>query len=156
MTSPYFSLKVLNDPSVSGLKLNPLPPPPWAVISMVVGAMVDKPELSPSPAPPAAAAAAAVLPQDVLSVFQFHSYVVQHDVQDMGAHLLGLAREGEGLQCWEGDTGLTFIVVTPDTLFFCCGSLMGRLGFMKYILPCLVMMCFQQSLFWTALFTKEL
>ncbi|XP_056438070.1 rho family-interacting cell polarization regulator 2 isoform X2 [Gadus chalcogrammus] len=64
-----------------------------SVISMVVGAMVDKPELSPSPAPPAAAAAA-VLPQDVLSVFQFHSYVVQHDVQDMGAHLLGLAREG--------------------------------------------------------------
>uniref|UniRef100_A0A8C4ZBY5 Rho family-interacting cell polarization regulator 2 n=1 Tax=Gadus morhua TaxID=8049 RepID=A0A8C4ZBY5_GADMO len=78
-----------------------------SVISMVVGAMVDKPELSPSPAPPAAAAAAAVLPQDVLSVFQFHSYVVQHDVQDMGAHLLGLAREGVFVESLNsGDSGL--------------------------------------------------
>ena len=70
-----------------------LPLPRCAVISMVVSAMVDKPEPSSSPAhlPPAA-----VLPQDVLSVFQFHSYVTQRDVQDMGAHLLGLAREGEG------------------------------------------------------------
>ena len=70
-----------------------LPLPRCAVISMVVSAMVDKPE--PSSSSPAHLPPAAVLPQDVLSVFQFHSYVTQRDVQDMGAHLLGLAREGE-------------------------------------------------------------
>ena len=68
--------------------------------------MLDKPELSSSPAHLPPAAAAAMLPQDVLSVFQFYSYVTQHDVQDMGAHLLGLVREGEGPLHPESDTDL--------------------------------------------------
>uniref|UniRef100_A0A8C4HL81 Rho family-interacting cell polarization regulator 2 n=1 Tax=Dicentrarchus labrax TaxID=13489 RepID=A0A8C4HL81_DICLA len=37
----------------------------------------------------------AALSQDVLTVFQFHSYILQHEVQDMETHLLHLAREGE-------------------------------------------------------------
>ncbi|KAM4550193.1 rho family-interacting cell polarization regulator 2 isoform 2-T2 [Fundulus diaphanus] len=64
------------------------------VIGMVVGEMVDRSNLAAAHGPPAAAApAAAALSQDVLTVFQFHSYVLQHDVQDMEIHLLHLARE---------------------------------------------------------------
>uniref|UniRef100_A0A669BCI5 Rho family-interacting cell polarization regulator 2 n=1 Tax=Oreochromis niloticus TaxID=8128 RepID=A0A669BCI5_ORENI len=37
---------------------------------------------------------AAALSQDVLTVFQFYSYILQHEVQDMETHLLHLAREG--------------------------------------------------------------
>uniref|UniRef100_A0A8C7WXK5 Rho family-interacting cell polarization regulator 2 n=1 Tax=Oryzias sinensis TaxID=183150 RepID=A0A8C7WXK5_9TELE len=37
---------------------------------------------------------AAILSQDVLTVFQFHSYILQHEVLDMETHLLHLAREG--------------------------------------------------------------
>ncbi|KAF7653177.1 hypothetical protein LDENG_00086290 [Lucifuga dentata] len=63
------------------------------VIGMVVGEMVDRSELVAAasachPCPPAAA-----LSQDVLTVFQFHSYILQHSVQDMQTHLLHLARE---------------------------------------------------------------
>uniref|UniRef100_A0A8C7WXL6 Rho family-interacting cell polarization regulator 2 n=1 Tax=Oryzias sinensis TaxID=183150 RepID=A0A8C7WXL6_9TELE len=36
---------------------------------------------------------AAILSQDVLTVFQFHSYILQHEVLDMETHLLHLARE---------------------------------------------------------------
>uniref|UniRef100_A0A147A3G4 Rho family-interacting cell polarization regulator 2 n=1 Tax=Fundulus heteroclitus TaxID=8078 RepID=A0A147A3G4_FUNHE len=68
------------------------------VIGMVVGEMVDRSNLAaahgpPAPPPAAPAAPAAALSQDVLTVFQFHSYVLQHDVQDMEIHLLHLARE---------------------------------------------------------------
>uniref|UniRef100_A0A3Q3XLS5 Rho family-interacting cell polarization regulator 2 n=1 Tax=Mola mola TaxID=94237 RepID=A0A3Q3XLS5_MOLML len=52
------------------------------VIGIVVGEMVDRRELVP-----------AALSQDVLTVFQFHSYILQHEVQDMETHLLHLARE---------------------------------------------------------------
>ncbi|XP_029919878.1 rho family-interacting cell polarization regulator 2 isoform X2 [Myripristis murdjan] len=62
------------------------------VIGVVVGEMVDRSDLAAatvhSPCPPAPA-----LSQDVLTVFQFHSYVLQHGVQDMETHLLHLARE---------------------------------------------------------------
>ncbi|XP_076005893.1 rho family-interacting cell polarization regulator 2 isoform X2 [Genypterus blacodes] len=62
------------------------------VIGVVVGEMVDRSELVAAavchPCPPSTA-----LSQDVLTVFQFHSYVCQHDVQDMETHLLHLARE---------------------------------------------------------------
>ncbi len=54
------------------------------MVSVVVGEMVDRSDL-----------AAAVLSQDVLTVFQFHSYILEHEVQDMETHLLHLAREGE-------------------------------------------------------------
>ena len=54
------------------------------MISVVVGEMVDRSDL-----------VAAALSQDVLTVFQFHSYILQHEVQDMETHLLHLAREGE-------------------------------------------------------------
>uniref|UniRef100_A0A671U2P0 Rho family-interacting cell polarization regulator 2 n=1 Tax=Sparus aurata TaxID=8175 RepID=A0A671U2P0_SPAAU len=52
------------------------------VIGVVVGEMVDRSDL-----------VAAALSQDVLTVFQFHSYIFQHEVQDMETHLLHLARE---------------------------------------------------------------
>ncbi|MEQ2224609.1 Rho -interacting cell polarization regulator 2, partial [Ilyodon furcidens] len=58
------------------------------VIGMVVGEMVDRSDLAAAHAAPAAA-----LSRDVLTVFQFHSYILQHDVQDMEIHLLHLARE---------------------------------------------------------------
>uniref|UniRef100_A0A8D3A668 Rho family-interacting cell polarization regulator 2 n=1 Tax=Scophthalmus maximus TaxID=52904 RepID=A0A8D3A668_SCOMX len=45
-------------------------------------------DLVTSQSPPAAA-----LSQDVLTVFQFHNYILQHEVQDMETHLLHLARE---------------------------------------------------------------
>lgn len=57
-------------------------------ISMVVGEMVDRSDLLVAQSPPAAA-----LSQDVLTVFQFYSYILQHEVQDMETHLLHLARE---------------------------------------------------------------
>uniref|UniRef100_A0A673AP34 Rho family-interacting cell polarization regulator 2 n=1 Tax=Sphaeramia orbicularis TaxID=375764 RepID=A0A673AP34_9TELE len=60
------------------------------VIGVVVGEMVDRTDLVALCSPPVAA-----LSHDVLTVFQFHSYVVQHEVQDMQTHLLDLAREGE-------------------------------------------------------------
>lgn len=59
---------------------------------MVVGEMVDRSDLAAAHSPPPAAAA---LSQDVLTVFQFHSYILEHQVQDMETHLLHLAREGE-------------------------------------------------------------
>uniref|UniRef100_A0A3B3UE77 Rho family-interacting cell polarization regulator 2 n=2 Tax=Poecilia latipinna TaxID=48699 RepID=A0A3B3UE77_9TELE len=59
-----------------------------AVIGMVVGEMVDRSDLAAAHGPPAAA-----LSRDVLTVFQFHNYILQHDVQDMETHLLHLARE---------------------------------------------------------------
>lgn len=58
------------------------------VMSVVVGEMVDKTELALGSNPPVTA-----LSQDVLTVFQFNSYVSQHAVQDMETHLLNLARE---------------------------------------------------------------
>ncbi|XP_037548899.1 rho family-interacting cell polarization regulator 2 [Nematolebias whitei] len=60
------------------------------VISMVVGEMVDRSDLAASHSQHPAAAA---LSQDVLTVFQFHSYILEHEVQDMETHLLHLARE---------------------------------------------------------------
>ncbi|XP_061764496.1 rho family-interacting cell polarization regulator 2 isoform X4 [Nerophis ophidion] len=58
-----------------------------AVISLVVGDMVDRIDLVDSKSP------ASTLCQDVITVFQFHSYVVEHEVGDMGTHLLHLACE---------------------------------------------------------------
>ncbi|XP_068603399.1 rho family-interacting cell polarization regulator 2 [Brachionichthys hirsutus] len=51
-------------------------------IGVVVGEMVDRSDL-----------VAAALSRDVLTVFQFHSYILQHEVEDMETHLLHLARE---------------------------------------------------------------
>ncbi|KAL7381811.1 hypothetical protein ABVT39_011629 [Epinephelus coioides] len=58
------------------------------VIGVVVGEMVDRSDLVAAHNP-----TAAELSQDVLTVFQFHSYILQHEVQDMETHLLQLARE---------------------------------------------------------------
>ncbi|XP_028317311.1 rho family-interacting cell polarization regulator 2 isoform X1 [Gouania willdenowi] len=65
------------------------------VIGAVVGEMVDRSDLMAacSPPPPPPPPAAESLCQDVLTVFQFQSYIVQHDIQDMEMHLLHLARE---------------------------------------------------------------
>ncbi len=60
------------------------------MIGVVVGEMVDRSDLVAARSPPAAG-----LSQDVLTVFQFYSYILQHEVQDMETHLLHLAREGE-------------------------------------------------------------
>ncbi|XP_034016039.1 rho family-interacting cell polarization regulator 2 isoform X2 [Thalassophryne amazonica] len=61
-----------------------------AVIGVVVGEMVDRSDLASAASCDSAASA---LSQDVLTVFQFHSYIVQHEVEDMETHLLNLARE---------------------------------------------------------------
>lgn len=63
------------------------------MISVVVGEMVDRSDLVASQNPPSSA-----LSQDVLTVFQFHSYILQHEVQDMETHLLHLSREGTQLR----------------------------------------------------------
>lgn len=59
------------------------------MIGIVVGEMVDRRDLELDLNRPAA-----TLSQDVLTVFQFHSYILQHEVLDMETHLLHLAREG--------------------------------------------------------------
>ncbi|XP_029370728.1 rho family-interacting cell polarization regulator 2 isoform X1 [Echeneis naucrates] len=58
------------------------------VVAVVVGEMVDRSDLVASHDPLVSG-----LSQDVLTVFQFHSYILQHEVQDMETHLLHLARE---------------------------------------------------------------
>uniref|UniRef100_A0AAY4CEB8 Rho family-interacting cell polarization regulator 2 n=1 Tax=Denticeps clupeoides TaxID=299321 RepID=A0AAY4CEB8_9TELE len=58
------------------------------VIRLVVSEMVDRSELASSPCPSPAA-----LAQDVLTVFQFHSYAAEHRVTDMEDHLLQAAAE---------------------------------------------------------------
>nr|XP_046181808.1 rho family-interacting cell polarization regulator 2-like isoform X4 [Oncorhynchus gorbuscha] len=68
------------------------------VIWLVVSEMVDRSELA-SPPPSA-------LSQDVLTVFQFHSYVSEHSVGDMKEHLLQVAREAvfaEGLSSGDSE-----------------------------------------------------
>ncbi|XP_062291900.1 rho family-interacting cell polarization regulator 2 isoform X2 [Scomber scombrus] len=58
------------------------------VISTVVGEMMDRSDLVASHSSPASA-----LSQDVLTVFQFYGYILQHEVLDMETHLLHLGRE---------------------------------------------------------------
>ncbi|XP_054462179.1 rho family-interacting cell polarization regulator 2 isoform X2 [Anoplopoma fimbria] len=58
------------------------------VIGVVVSEMVDRSDLQAAHSP-----TATELSQDVLTVFQFHSYILQHEVLDMETHLLHLARE---------------------------------------------------------------
>uniref|UniRef100_A0A8B9JMW5 Rho family-interacting cell polarization regulator 2 n=1 Tax=Astyanax mexicanus TaxID=7994 RepID=A0A8B9JMW5_ASTMX len=60
-----------------------------SVIRLVVSEMVDRSDLASCPCPSPSS-----LAQDVLTVFQFHSYATQHNVTDMEQHLLNLAREG--------------------------------------------------------------
>ncbi|XP_073678515.1 rho family-interacting cell polarization regulator 2 [Garra rufa] len=77
-----------------------LPHSPDSVIRMVVNEMMDKSELASTLCP-----SLSPLAQDVLTVFQFHHYTVEHDVTDMEQHLLDLAKEvmlEEALSC--GDT----------------------------------------------------
>ncbi|XP_058474769.1 rho family-interacting cell polarization regulator 2 isoform X2 [Solea solea] len=81
------------------------------VIGVVVGEMVDRSDLVMSHSPPASA-----LSQDVLTVFQFHSYIIQHEVQDMETHLLHLAREevfAETLQSGDCSRCLVEMEVVP-------------------------------------------
>lgn len=87
-----------------------------SVIGVVVGEMVDRSDLAAAtvhpPCPPAPA-----LSQDVLTVFQFHSYVLQHGVQDMETHLLHLAREGEQLH-FRLSIPLSFVLLILFTGYF--------------------------------------
>uniref|UniRef100_A0A673Z6V2 Rho family-interacting cell polarization regulator 2 n=1 Tax=Salmo trutta TaxID=8032 RepID=A0A673Z6V2_SALTR len=81
-----------------------LPSRSSTVIWLVVSEMVDRSELA-SPPPSA-------LSQDVLTVFQFHSYISEHSVGDMEEHLLLVAREGKAQDqhnfyqhsCYYGDS----------------------------------------------------
>uniref|UniRef100_A0AAY4CCW4 Rho family-interacting cell polarization regulator 2 n=1 Tax=Denticeps clupeoides TaxID=299321 RepID=A0AAY4CCW4_9TELE len=73
-----------------------------AVIRLVVSEMVDRSELASSPCPSPAA-----LAQDVLTVFQFHSYAAEHRVTDMEDHLLQAAAEGEDVSVKPGAAGRT-------------------------------------------------
>uniref|UniRef100_A0A8C1FMD7 Rho family-interacting cell polarization regulator 2 n=1 Tax=Cyprinus carpio carpio TaxID=630221 RepID=A0A8C1FMD7_CYPCA len=65
-----------------------LPHSPDSVIRMVVNEMMDSSELASSLCP-----SLSPLAQDILTVFQFHRYAVEHDVTDMERHLLDLAKE---------------------------------------------------------------
>ncbi|XP_064835721.1 rho family-interacting cell polarization regulator 2-like isoform X2 [Oncorhynchus masou masou] len=76
------------------------------VIRLVVSEMVDRSDLASFPTchPPSARSQEVVPPsslsQDMVTVFQFHSYVSEHSVEDMEEHLLQVAREAvfaEGL-----------------------------------------------------------
>ncbi len=62
------------------------------VFRMVVNEMMDRSELTSSLCP-----SLSPLAQDVLTVFQFHHYSVEHDVTDMERHLLDIAKEGKTL-----------------------------------------------------------
>uniref|UniRef100_A0A8C8EIQ5 Rho family-interacting cell polarization regulator 2 n=1 Tax=Oncorhynchus tshawytscha TaxID=74940 RepID=A0A8C8EIQ5_ONCTS len=62
------------------------------VIRLVVSEMVDRSDLASSPT--------CHPPSDMVTVFQFHSYISEHSVEDMEEHLLQVAREAvfaEGL-----------------------------------------------------------
>lgn len=63
------------------------------MIGVVVSEMVDRSYLV--AAHVLGRLTATELSQDVLTVFQFHGYVLEHEVLDMETHLLHLAREGE-------------------------------------------------------------
>uniref|UniRef100_A0A671PH07 Rho family-interacting cell polarization regulator 2 n=1 Tax=Sinocyclocheilus anshuiensis TaxID=1608454 RepID=A0A671PH07_9TELE len=67
-----------------------LPHSPDSVIRMVVNEMMDRSELASSLCP-----SLSPLAQDILTVFQFHRYTLEHDVTDMERHLLDLAKEGK-------------------------------------------------------------
>ncbi|KAI4817420.1 hypothetical protein KUCAC02_010821, partial [Chaenocephalus aceratus] len=76
------------------------------VIGLVVGEMVDRSDLV-----SAHCALAAELSQDVLTVFQFHCYILQHELQDMETHLLHLARE----VCSGAGGGACVLAVAPNS-----------------------------------------
>ncbi|XP_016093889.1 protein FAM65B-like isoform X4 [Sinocyclocheilus grahami] len=74
-----------------------LPHSPDSVIRMVVNEMMDRSELASSWCPSQSS-----LAQDVITVFQFYHYTVEHDITDMERHLLDLAKEvmlEEALSC---------------------------------------------------------
>uniref|UniRef100_A0A671QW74 Rho family-interacting cell polarization regulator 2 n=1 Tax=Sinocyclocheilus anshuiensis TaxID=1608454 RepID=A0A671QW74_9TELE len=74
-----------------------LPHSPDSVIRMVVNEMMDRSELASSWCPSPSS-----LAQDVITVFQFYHYTVEHDITDMERHLLDLAKEvmlEEALSC---------------------------------------------------------
>uniref|UniRef100_A0A8C1KRL4 Rho family-interacting cell polarization regulator 2 n=1 Tax=Cyprinus carpio TaxID=7962 RepID=A0A8C1KRL4_CYPCA len=77
-----------------------LPHSPDSVIRIVVNEMMDRREQASSLCPSPSS-----LAQDVVTVFQFHHYTVEHDITDMEQYLLDLAKEvmlEEALGC--GDT----------------------------------------------------
>ncbi|XP_057210950.1 rho family-interacting cell polarization regulator 2 isoform X2 [Triplophysa rosa] len=59
-----------------------------SVIRTVVSEMADRSELASSSCPSPSS-----LAHDVITVFQFHSYAVEHNITDMEQHLLDLAKE---------------------------------------------------------------
>nr|XP_046217434.1 rho family-interacting cell polarization regulator 2-like isoform X4 [Oncorhynchus gorbuscha] len=89
------------------------------VIRLVVSEMVDRSDLASSPTchppsarsqdvvPPSARSQDVVPPsarsQDMVTVFQFHSYVSEHSVEDMEEHLLQVAREAVFAEGLSGD-----------------------------------------------------
>ncbi|KAL7829466.1 hypothetical protein AOLI_G00303510 [Acnodon oligacanthus] len=93
-----------------------------SVIRLVVSEMVDRSDLAASSCPSLSS-----LAQDVLTVFQFHSYATQHNVTDMEQHLLEVAREAlfaERLSCGDAEsslkelqeTSVSFLQPRPHTL----------------------------------------
>ncbi|XP_042632781.1 rho family-interacting cell polarization regulator 2-like isoform X2 [Cyprinus carpio] len=67
-----------------------LPHSPDSVIRMVVNEMMDRREQASS-----LCASPSSLAQDVVTVFQFHHYTIEHDITDMEQYLLDLAKEGK-------------------------------------------------------------
>ncbi|XP_072532122.1 rho family-interacting cell polarization regulator 2 isoform X2 [Salminus brasiliensis] len=89
-----------------------------SVIRLVVSEMVDRSDLASCPSPSPSS-----LAQDVLTVFQFHSYATQHNVTDMERHLLEVAREAvfaERLTCGDveelQEMSITCLQPRPHTL----------------------------------------
>ncbi|XP_056335616.1 rho family-interacting cell polarization regulator 2 isoform X2 [Danio aesculapii] len=77
-----------------------LPHSPDSVIRVVVNEMMDRSEL------PSSSSSSA---QDVITVFQYHRYIVEHSVTDMEQHLLDLAKEvmlEEALSCGDAERSL--------------------------------------------------
>ncbi|XP_051519850.1 rho family-interacting cell polarization regulator 2-like isoform X2 [Myxocyprinus asiaticus] len=106
-----------------------LPHSPDSVIRMAVSEMVDRSDLASSPCPSPSS-----LSQDVLTVFQFHSYTVEHNITDMEQHLLDLAKEvmfTEALSCGDTertlkelqDISITSLQPRPQTLWAVAGLL---------------------------------
>ncbi|KAL6456903.1 hypothetical protein MHYP_G00338660 [Metynnis hypsauchen] len=100
-----------------------------SVIRLVVSEMVDRSDLATSACPSLSS-----LAQDVLTVFQFHSYATQHNVTDMEQHLLEVAREAmfaERLSCGDAESSLkelqemsvSFLQPRPHTLRALAGLL---------------------------------
>ncbi|XP_010871693.1 rho family-interacting cell polarization regulator 2 isoform X1 [Esox lucius] len=101
-TTLYRVLKHLQHSYAGSLQERLPRPAADTVMRLVVSEMVDRSDL--------ASSSPSALSRDAVTVFQFHSYVSEHSVEDMEEHLLQVAREAmfaEVLSGGESDRCLT-------------------------------------------------